>query len=123
MSVGISLLGVGCVGFGTLTLVSGIKTLRSCKSKTIGRITGISESEGRDKDNYRTTIIRRNLNMKSTDESITVSEIPLPNTTNRLNRWGLQSMYITTRIKRKRITTKALAMPASGVAVMFHGVI
>ena len=55
MSVGIILLGVGCVGFGTLTLVSGIKTLRSCKSKTIGRITGISESEGRDKDNYRTT--------------------------------------------------------------------
>ena len=55
MSVGIILFGVGCIGFGTLTLVSGVKTLRSCKSKTIGRITGISESEGRDKDNYRTT--------------------------------------------------------------------
>ena len=41
--------------FGAFMLVSGIKTLRRCKSRTVGRITGISESEGRDKDNYRTT--------------------------------------------------------------------
>ena len=72
-----------------LRVVSGVKTLRSCKGKTIGRITGISESEGRDKDNYRTTFIRRNLNMKSTDESITASEIPLPNTTKRFKSVGV----------------------------------
>lgn len=46
---------VGCIAFGAFMLVSGIKTLKRCKSRTVGRITGISESEGRDKDNYRTT--------------------------------------------------------------------
>ena len=49
------LFSVGCIAFGAFMLVSGIKTLRRCKSRTVGRITGISESEGRDKDNYRTT--------------------------------------------------------------------
>ena len=41
--------------FGAFALVSGIKTVTRCKSKTIGTITGIHESEGRDRDNYRTT--------------------------------------------------------------------
>ena len=36
-------------------LVSSIQTVARCKNKTIGTITGIHESEGRDKDNYRTT--------------------------------------------------------------------
>ena len=36
-------------------LVSGIKTLRRCKSRTVGRITGVSASKDRDKDNILTT--------------------------------------------------------------------
>ena len=41
--------------FGAFMLVSGIKTVTSCKSKTVGRITGIHESEDKDSDGYRTT--------------------------------------------------------------------
>ena len=41
--------------FGAFMLVSGIKTVTSCKSKTTGRITGIHESEDKDSDGYRTT--------------------------------------------------------------------
>lgn len=41
--------------FGAFMLVSSIQTVARCKNKTIGTITGIHESEGRDRDNYRTT--------------------------------------------------------------------
>ena len=41
--------------FGAFMLVSGIKTVTRCKSKTIGTITGIHESEDKDSDGYRTT--------------------------------------------------------------------
>ena len=41
--------------FGAFMLVSGIKTVTSCKRKTVGRITGIHESEDKDRDGYRTT--------------------------------------------------------------------
>ena len=36
-------------------LVSSLKTLKRCKNKTVGRITGISKSEDKDKDNILTT--------------------------------------------------------------------
>ena len=55
MSVGIILFCVGCIAFGAFMLVSGIKTLRRCKSRTVGRITGVSASKDRDKDNILTT--------------------------------------------------------------------
>ena len=55
MTASTILFSVGCIAFGAFMLVSGIKTLRRCKSRTVGRITGISESEGRDRENYRTT--------------------------------------------------------------------
>ena len=41
--------------FGAFMLVSSIQTVARCKNKTIGTITGIHESEGRDRDNYLTT--------------------------------------------------------------------
>ena len=34
--------------------MSGVKTVRKCKSKTVGRITGISESEDKDRENQLT---------------------------------------------------------------------
>ena len=34
--------------------MSGVKTIRKCNSKTIGKITGISESEDKDSENQRT---------------------------------------------------------------------
>ena len=40
---------------GAFALVSGIKTVTRCKSKTVGRITGIHESEDKDSDGYLTT--------------------------------------------------------------------
>ena len=49
------LFSVGCIAFGAFMLVSGIKTLRRCKSRTVGRITGVSASKDRDKDNILTT--------------------------------------------------------------------
>lgn len=55
MTASTILFSVGCIAFGAFMLVSGIKTLRRCKSRTVGRITGISKSEGRDRENYRTT--------------------------------------------------------------------
>lgn len=45
---------IGCICIGVFAFVSGLKTVRKCKNKTVGRIIGISESEGRDKDNIRT---------------------------------------------------------------------
>ena len=48
------LFSVGCIGFGAFSLVSGIKTVRRCTSRTVGRITGIHESEGRDREGYLT---------------------------------------------------------------------
>ena len=36
-------------------LVSSLKTLKRCKNKTVGRITSISKSEDKDKDNILTT--------------------------------------------------------------------
>ena len=49
------LISIACTLFGAFALVSGIKTVTSCKSKTVGRITGIHESEGKDREGYRTT--------------------------------------------------------------------
>ena len=49
------LFGVVCIGFGAFMLVSGVKTVRRCTSKTVGRITGIHKSEDKDADGYRTT--------------------------------------------------------------------
>lgn len=49
------LISVACTLFGAFMLVSGIKTVTSCKSKTVGRITGIHESEDKDSDGYQTT--------------------------------------------------------------------
>ena len=46
---------VVCIGIGAFSIVEGVKTLRRCTSKTVGTITGIKESEGRDRENYRTT--------------------------------------------------------------------
>ena len=34
--------------------MSGVKTVRKCKNKTVGRITGISESEDKDRENQLT---------------------------------------------------------------------
>lgn len=45
---------IGCICFGAFAFVSGLKTVMKCKNKTVGRITGISESEDRDKDNIMT---------------------------------------------------------------------
>ena len=49
------LISVAFTIFGAFMLVSGIKTVTSCKSKTVGRITGIHESEDKDSDGYLTT--------------------------------------------------------------------
>ena len=49
------LISVAFTIFGAFMLVSSIKTVTSCKSKTVGRITGIHESEDKDRDGYRTT--------------------------------------------------------------------
>ena len=49
------LFSVGCICIGAFAFVSGVKTLRKCKSKTVGRITGISESEDKDRENQLTT--------------------------------------------------------------------
>ena len=46
---------IALIVFGAFSFVSGLKTVMRCTSKTIGRITGMSKSEGRDKDNIRTT--------------------------------------------------------------------
>lgn len=54
-TAGYILFAVGCICFGAFLLVSGIKTVRRCRCKTVGRITGLHKSEGRDKDNIRTT--------------------------------------------------------------------
>ena len=48
------LISVAFTAFGAFMLVSGITTVMRCKSKTIGRITGIHESEGRDRDGILT---------------------------------------------------------------------
>ena len=49
------LISIACTLFGAFGLASGIKTVTRCKSKTIGTITGIHESEGKDREGYRTT--------------------------------------------------------------------
>lgn len=49
------LISIACTLFGAFMLVSGIKTVTRCKSKTIGTITGVHESEGKDREGYRTT--------------------------------------------------------------------
>lgn len=48
------LFSVGCICIGAFAFVSGVKTVMKCKSKTVGRITGISESEDRDRENQLT---------------------------------------------------------------------
>ena len=48
------LFSVGCICIGAFAFMSGVKTLRKCKSKTVGRITGISESEDKDRENQLT---------------------------------------------------------------------
>lgn len=55
MKIGYFLAGVGCIGFGALMLAVGAKTIKACSGKTVGTITGVHESEGRDRDNYITT--------------------------------------------------------------------
>ena len=47
------LISVVCTIFGAFMLVSGIKTVTSCKSKTVGRITGIHKNEGIDNEGSR----------------------------------------------------------------------
>lgn len=49
------LISIACTFFGAFMLVSGIKTVAKCKSKTIGTITGVHESEGKDREGYHTT--------------------------------------------------------------------
>lgn len=49
------LISIACTLFGAFMLVSGIKTVAKCKSKTIGAITGVHESEGKDREGYHTT--------------------------------------------------------------------
>ena len=53
-TAGYILFAVGCICFGAFMLVSGIKTVTRCKSTTVGRITGIHESEDRDRDGILT---------------------------------------------------------------------
>ena len=48
------LFSVGCICIGAFAFVSGVKTVRKCKNKTVGRITGISESEDKDRENQLT---------------------------------------------------------------------
>ena len=45
---------IGFILLGAGALVSGIKKYKQCKGKTFGKITGIHESEDRDKDGYLT---------------------------------------------------------------------
>ena len=46
---------VVCIGIGAFSIVESVKTLRKCTSKTVGRITGIHESQGKDRENIPTT--------------------------------------------------------------------
>ena len=48
------LFSVGCICIGAFASVSGVKTIRKSNSKTVGKITGISESEDKDSENQRT---------------------------------------------------------------------
>ena len=48
------LFSVGCICIGAFAFVSGVKTVRKCKNKTVGRITGMSESEDKDRENQLT---------------------------------------------------------------------
>lgn len=46
---------IALIVFGAFSFVSGLKTVMRCTSKTIGRITGMHKSEGKDAEGYRTT--------------------------------------------------------------------
>ena len=55
MSASLLIFSLVCIAVGAFMLVSSLKTLKRCKNKTVGRITGISKSEDKDKDNILTT--------------------------------------------------------------------
>ena len=48
------LISIVCIAFGLFILVSGVKKLKRCNYKTVGRIIGVSISEDRDQDGFLT---------------------------------------------------------------------
>ena len=55
MELGNFVVSVGCIVFGLFTLVSGVKRLKRCTCKTVGRIIDVSISEDKDADGFLTT--------------------------------------------------------------------
>ena len=53
--VGSIVLGIGLIALGAALFTSGRKRVKRCTAQTVGRITGVSESEDRDSDGYVTT--------------------------------------------------------------------
>ena len=53
--IGSIVLGIGLIALGASLFTSGRKRVKRCTAQTVGRITGVSESEDRDSDGYVTT--------------------------------------------------------------------
>lgn len=53
--VGSIVFGIGLIALGAALFTSGRKRVKRCTAQTVGRITGVSESEDRDSDGYVTT--------------------------------------------------------------------
>lgn len=102
------LISIACTFFGAFMLVSGIKTVAKCKSKTIGTITGVHESEGKDREGYHTTYYSPEFEYEVNGQiSITASEIPLTNTIKKLKSVVISRCFTTPKI-RKSILPKAV---------------
>ncbi len=54
MTLSSFLLSIGCIVFGLFMLVSGVKKLKRCTCKTVGRIIDVSISEDKDEEGFLT---------------------------------------------------------------------